>query len=85
MLSDNARNMTVQKNKEKSQILKINVLQNRYLTDVNIRTIDETIFNESTILFSVVNLKTRAIVGYVIYRNFLNEDIIMELYDKLFF
>lgn len=77
--------MTVQKNKEKSQILKINVLQNRYLTDVNIRTIDETIFNESTILFSVVNLKTRAIVGYVIYRNFLNEDIIMELYDKLFF
>lgn len=65
--------------------MKINVLQNRSLTDGNIETIDETIFNESRTLFLIINLKTRAIVGYIIYRNFLNEDIIMELYDKLFF
>jgi len=76
--------MTVKENKENSQILRINVLKNRYVTDGNIWTIDETIFNENTRLFLAINLKTRAIVGYIIYKNFLNEDILIELYNKLF-
>lgn len=63
---------------------KVNVLQNRYITDGNIWTIDETIFNNNTRLFLVVNIKTRAIVGYIIYKSYLNEEILIELYEKIF-
>lgn len=76
--------MTVKENNPNNQVLKINVLKNRYVTDGNIWTIDETTFNDKTKLFLVVNLKTRAIVGYSIYRNSLNEDIILELYKQIF-
>jgi transposase InsO family protein len=54
------------------------------VTDGNIWTIDETIFNNKTKLFLVINLKTRAIVGYAIYNNYLNEEILIELYEEIF-
>lgn len=41
-------------------------------------------FNENTKLFLAINLKATAILGYIIYNNFLNEDVLIELYDKLF-
>lgn len=65
-------------------ILKVNLLKNRYITDGNIWTVDETIFNKKTKLFLIVNLKTRAIIGFIIYQNNLNEDIIIELYKTIF-
>lgn len=52
--------------------------------DGNIWTIDETIFNKNTKLFLIVNIKTRAIVGYSIYKNPLNEEILIELYEEIF-
>lgn len=61
-----------------------NILKNRYITDGNIWTIDETIFNKDTKLFLIVNIKTRAIVGYSIYKNHLTEEILIELYEEIF-
>jgi integrase len=75
--------MTVKENTNKL-LVKVNILQNRYVTDGNIWTIDETIFNKNTKLFLVLNLKTRAIIGFIICKNNLNEDIIIELYNKIF-
>ena len=60
-------------------------LQNGYVTNGNIWTIDETLFNENRRLFLPINLKTRTMSGYIIYKNFLNEDILIDWYDKLFF
>ena len=65
-------------------ILQVNILKNRYLTDGNIWTIDETIFNIDTKLFMIINLKTRAILGYILHQNILNEELIIELYQELF-
>lgn len=65
-------------------ILQVNVLKNRYVTDGNIWTIDETIFNIDTKLFMVINLKTRTILGSILHRNILNEELIIELYQELF-
>lgn len=64
--------------------LQVNILKNRYLTDGNIWTIDETIFNIDTKLFMIINLKTRAILGYILHQSILNEELIIELYQKLF-
>lgn len=64
--------------------LQVNILKNRYLTDCNIWTIDETIFNIDTKLFMIINLKTRAILGYILHKSILNEELIIELYQKLF-
>jgi transposase InsO family protein len=61
-----------------------NILKNYYITDGNIWTIDETIFNKDTKLFLIVNIKTRAIVGYSIYKNHLTEEILIELYKEIF-
>jgi hypothetical protein len=40
----------------------INLINNRYLTDENIWIIDESTFNDKT----VVDLKTRAILDYIL-------------------
>ena len=47
--------MTVTDKSEDNPILKTNILKNRYVTDGNIWTIDETIFNKNTKLFLIVN------------------------------
>ena len=65
-------------------ILQVNVLKNRYVTDGNIWTVDETIFNLDTKLFMVINLKTRAILGSILHQSVLNEELIIELYQDLF-
>lgn len=72
---------TVYKN---NQNLKTNILRNPYITDGNTWTIDETIFNKNTKLFLIVNIKTRAIVGYSIYKKSLTEEIIIEFYEEIF-
>ena len=54
-------------------ILQVNVLKSRYVTDGNIWTVDETIFNLDTKLFMVINLKTRAILGFILHQSVLNE------------
>lgn len=59
-------------------------LKNRYVTDGNIWTIDKTILNVNTKLFMIINLKTRAILGYILHQNILNEKLIIGLYQKLF-
>ena len=76
--------MTVPNKSENNPIFKTNILKNRYVTDGNIWTIDETIFNKNTKLFLIVNIKTRAIVGYSIYKNYLTEEILIELYEEIF-
>ena len=54
-------------------------LKNRYVTDGNIWTIDKTILNVNTKLFMFINLKTRAILGYILHQNILNEKLIIGL------
>ena len=76
--------MTVSYKSEDNSIFKNNILKNRYLTDGNIWIIDETIVNKNTKLFLIVNIKTRAIVGYSIYKNYLTEEIFIELYEEIF-
>jgi len=63
--------------------IETNLLDNRYVTDGNIWTVDETIFNEETKLFLVVSLKTRTILGYIQAKNCQNEDSIIELYKRI--
>lgn len=70
--------MTIRMNKF---ILRINKLQNRYVTDGSIWTIDETIFNNNIKLFMLVHLKIRAILGYILHQDSLNDEIIIELYS----
>lgn len=70
-------------NKSDNSIVHVNILENRYITDSNIWTIDETIFNSTTKSFMFVNLKTRAILGYILHQEVLNEEIILKLYNKL--
>jgi hypothetical protein len=48
--------------KPKNFYINTNLLENRYVTDGNVWTVDETIFNDETKLFLVVSLKTRAIL-----------------------
>ena len=40
---------------KKNQNIETNSIRNRYVTDGNIWTIDETIFNKNTKLFLIVN------------------------------
>ena len=68
---------------EFNSILKVNRLKNRYVTDGNIWTVDETIFNSDTKLFMIVNLKTWAILGYILHQDTLGDDIIIELYHQI--
>lgn len=49
------------------------------MTDGNIWTVDETIFNEESAVFLVISLKTRAILGYIQSQSCKNEDLIIEL------
>jgi site-specific recombinase XerD len=63
--------------------IKTNLLENRYVTDGTIWTIDETIFNAETKLFLVVSLNTRAILGYIQGKNCRNEDLVIELYEEI--
>lgn len=69
--------------KEKDTILKINHLKNRYVTDGNIWTVDETMFNESTYVFLVINIKPRAILGYGIGHKEISTEYIVELYNTI--
>jgi site-specific recombinase XerD len=63
--------------------IETNLLENRYVTNGNIWTVDETSFNEETKLFLVVSLKTRTILGYIQGGNCQNEDMIIELYKRI--
>ena len=63
--------------------IKTNLLENRYVTDGVIWTVDETIFNKETKLFLVVSLNTRAILGYIQGKNCRNDDLVIELYKKI--
>lgn len=69
--------------KPANYIIKSNLLKNRYTTDGIIWTVDETIFNSKTRLFVVVNLKTRAILGYITSNYCLTDDLILELYKEI--
>ena len=64
-------------------LIKTNLLENRYVTDGIIWTVDETIFNQETKLFLVISLNTKAILGYIQGRDCRNEDLIIELYQKI--
>jgi len=63
--------------------IKTNLLENRYVTDGVIWTVDETIFNSETRLFLVVSLNTRAILGYIQGNNCRNDDLVIELYKEI--
>ena len=64
-------------------IFKVNKLQNRYVTDGNIWTVDDTFFTENICLFVVINLKTRAILGYVLGHKQTTSYYIVELYEEI--
>lgn len=63
--------------------IKTNLLENRYVTDGVIFTVDETIFNEETRLFLVISLNTRAILGYIQTPYCIDEHLLIELYTKI--
>lgn len=77
--------MEISSSKKKGQdiVLKVNKLQNRYVTDGNIWTVDETFFSEKISLFLVINLKTRAILGYVLGHQPVTDYYVAELYKKI--
>lgn len=58
--------MAIKKDKDKDIVLKVNKLQNRYVTDGKIWTVDETLGSEKISLFLLTNLKTRTILGYIL-------------------
>ena len=68
---------------DNKKIIAVDQLENRYVTDGNIWTVDTTIFNDNTHLFMVVNLKTRTIVGYILNNESVNDDYVIELYEKI--
>lgn len=61
-------------------IFKIN---NRYVTDGNIWTVDETLFNDEVFVFLVINIKTRAILGYILSYKKIYGYYIFELYKLI--
>lgn len=61
-------------------IFKINKLNNRYVTDGNIWTVDETMFNDEVFVFLIINIKTRAILGYILSHKKMHGNYIFELY-----
>ena len=61
----------------------VDVINNISITDENVWTIDEIILNPTTKLFLMLSLKTFAILGYIIYQNTLNDDSIIEFYQKV--
>jgi integrase len=71
------------KKKDQDIVLKVNKLQNRYVTDGNIWTVDETFFSEKISLFLVINLKTRAILGYVLGHQVVTDHYVAELYKTI--
>ena len=68
---------------QNSSIFRVNLLQNKYVTDGNIWTVDETILNLNISLFLVINLRTRAILGSIITHKNLHDTYILELYSKI--
>lgn len=70
-------------NKIIESYIEVNLLENRYVTDGDIWTVDETIFNSETMLYLVINIKTRAILGYILHNDCKNDDLIIELYEKI--
>ena len=77
------KNILMRIKKPKNFYIKTNLLENRYVTDGNIWTVDETIFNEETKLFLVVSVKTKVILGYIQGPNCRNEELIIELYKEI--
>ena len=77
------KNILMRIKKPKNFYIKTNLLENRYVTDGNIWTVDETIFNEETKLFLVVSVKTKVILGYIQGPNCQNEELIIELYKEI--
>jgi len=71
------------KDKDKNIVLKVNKLQNRYLTDGNIWTLDETFFSEKISLFLVISLKTHTILGYILDSRFVTGHYVVEFYKKM--
>jgi len=65
-------------------VFQVNKLNNRYVTDGNIWTVDETIFNSDTKLFMAVNLKTRHILGYILHQDKIESDLLIEFYNQMF-
>ena len=70
-------------NEDQDTILKVNKLQNCYVTDGNVWTVDETFFSEKISLFLVINLKTRAILGYVLGHQLVVDHYVAELYRTI--
>ena len=58
----------------------VNLLENRYVTDGNVWSADETIFNSDTILCLVLNIKTRAILGSILHDDCKNDDLYMKIF-----
>lgn len=71
--------------KDMNNLLKVNKLQNRYVTNGNIWSVDETFFSKEICLFLVINLKTRAILGYILGHKTVTSYYIVELYKKILF
>ena len=69
--------------KNNEPILGVNKLKNRYVTDGNIWTVDETIFNNEVFVFLVINIKTKAILGYVLGQKNISGYYMAELYKLI--
>jgi hypothetical protein len=61
-------------------IFQLNKLKNRYVTDGNRWTVDDTIFNSDTKLFLLVSLKLRGILCFIVYQYKVYCDIISSEY-----
>lgn len=69
--------------KNKNFLLQVNKLKNRYVTDGNVWTVDTTEFNDTQNAFIVINLKTKAILGYILSSKSIQDDYILELYKTI--
>lgn len=58
-----------------------NLLQNKYVTDANIWTVDETFFSQAIVVFIAINIKTQAILGRIMSPKPVQDSHIIELYS----
>ena len=70
------------KRKNKKNFIQ-NLIKNQYITNGTVWTVDETFFGETFILFLIISLKSRAIIGLILSKKRAQEDEILELYELL--
>lgn len=59
-----------------------NLVNNKYVTNSTVWSVDETFFGPNIVAFLIVAFKSNAIIGYIINSKAVSEEIILELYQE---